>query len=39
VITEIHVEGVASFKGLISLHTDKKINLIYGLNRLRRVMR
>lgn len=31
-ITEIHMEGVASFKGPTSLHTDKKVNLIYGLN-------
>lgn len=31
-ITEIHMEGVTSFKGLATLHTDKKINLIYGLN-------
>lgn len=31
-ITEIHMEAVASFKGSSSLYTDKKINLIYGLN-------
>lgn len=31
-ITDIHMEGVASFKGSSSLYTDKKINLIYGLN-------
>lgn len=31
-ITEIHMESVASFKQAASLVTDKKINLIYGLN-------
>lgn len=31
-ITEIHMEAVASFKQATSLVTDKKINLIYGLN-------
>ncbi|MDN3524674.1 AAA family ATPase [Halomonas sabkhae] len=31
-ITEIHIEAVASFKHAASLLTDKKINLIYGLN-------
>lgn len=31
-ITEIHMDGVASFKQAASLVTDKKINLIYGLN-------
>jgi len=31
-ITEIHMEAVASFKHATSLLTDKKINLIYGLN-------
>jgi wobble nucleotide-excising tRNase len=32
VITEINLEGVASFKSKATLTTDKKINLIYGLN-------
>jgi wobble nucleotide-excising tRNase len=32
VITEIHMDAVASFKQASSLATDKKINLIYGLN-------
>jgi len=32
VITEIHMDAVASFKQATSLVTDKKINLIYGLN-------
>jgi len=32
VITEIHMDAVASFKKATSLVTDKKINLIYGLN-------
>lgn len=31
-ITEIHMDAVASFKQASSLKTDKKINLIYGLN-------
>lgn len=31
-ITEIHMDGVASYKSKTSLATDKKINLIYGLN-------
>lgn len=31
-ITDIHMEAVASFKRATSLLTDKKINLIYGLN-------
>lgn len=31
-ITEIHMDAVASFKQATSLFTDKKINLIYGLN-------
>lgn len=31
-ITEIHMDGVASFKQTTSLITDKKINIIYGLN-------
>lgn len=31
-ITEIHMDAVASFKQSTSLVTDKKINLIYGLN-------
>lgn len=31
-ITEIHMDAVASFKQATSLVTDKKINLIYGLN-------
>jgi wobble nucleotide-excising tRNase len=30
--TEIQMGSVASFKGVTSLETDKKINLIYGLN-------
>ncbi|PHR68208.1 MAG: hypothetical protein COA55_03035 [Alcanivorax sp.] len=32
VITEIRMDSVASFKQATSLVTDKKINLIYGLN-------
>jgi DNA repair exonuclease SbcCD ATPase subunit len=32
VISEIHMDAVASFKQSTSLVTDKKINLIYGLN-------
>ena len=31
-ITEIHMDAVASFKHATSLVTDKKVNLIYGLN-------
>ncbi len=31
-ITEIHMDAVASFKHATSLVTDKKINLVYGLN-------
>lgn len=31
-ITEIHMDAVASFKNAASLVTDRKINLIYGLN-------
>lgn len=31
-ITEINIEDVASYKGQASIHTDKKINLMYGLN-------
>lgn len=31
-ITEIHMENVASFKQATSLQTDKRINLVYGLN-------
>lgn len=32
VITTINMESVASYKAQTSLQTDKKINLIYGLN-------
>jgi wobble nucleotide-excising tRNase len=32
VITEIRMAAVASYKGAASLQTDKKVNLIYGLN-------
>jgi len=32
VISEIHMDAVASFKQSTALVTDKKINLIYGLN-------
>jgi Cdc6-like AAA superfamily ATPase len=32
VITEIQMNSVASFKSPAALTTDKKINLIYGLN-------
>jgi DNA repair exonuclease SbcCD ATPase subunit len=32
VITEIHMDAVASFKQVASLVTDKKISLVYGLN-------
>lgn len=31
-ITQIHMDAVASFKQATSLETDKKINLVYGLN-------
>lgn len=31
-ISEIHMDAVASFKHTTSLVTDKKINLVYGLN-------
>ncbi|MCL1052223.1 AAA family ATPase, partial [Shewanella abyssi] len=31
-ITEINLEGVASYKSKSTLTTDKKVNLIYGLN-------
>ncbi|RZT89665.1 wobble nucleotide-excising tRNase [Azospira oryzae] len=31
-ITEIRMDAVASFKHATSLETDKKINLVYGLN-------
>ncbi len=31
-ITKINLKNVASYKGLTSLETDKKVNLIYGLN-------
>ena len=31
-ITEIRMEGVASYKAEASLLTDRKVNLIYGLN-------
>jgi wobble nucleotide-excising tRNase len=31
-ITKINLNNVASYKGLTSLETDKKVNLIYGLN-------
>lgn len=31
-LNTIHMEGVASFKQPVSLNTDKRINLIYGLN-------
>lgn len=31
-ITEIKMEGVATYKAPTSLKTDKKVNLIYGLN-------
>lgn len=31
-ITQIHMNAVASFKQATSLETDKKINLVYGLN-------
>jgi len=31
-LTEIKIDAVASFKRIASLKTDKKINLIYGLN-------
>lgn len=32
VITEITLDGVASYKKKATLTTDKKINIIYGLN-------
>ncbi|CAI1569909.1 Uncharacterized protein conserved in bacteria [Serratia liquefaciens] len=31
-ITEIALDGVASYKTKVSLKTDKKVNIIYGLN-------
>ncbi|MFG6079022.1 AAA family ATPase, partial [Erwinia sp. OPT-41] len=31
-ITKIHLNNVASYKSQITLETDKKVNLIYGLN-------
>lgn len=31
-LTNIHMQQVASFRELTSLNTDRKINLIYGLN-------
>lgn len=31
-INEIHMDAVASFKQVTSLTTDKRINLVYGLN-------
>ncbi len=31
-ITKIGLNGVASYKSLSTLETDKKVNLIYGLN-------
>ena len=31
-ITKIEMGGVASYKGATSLETDKRINLVYGLN-------
>ena len=31
-ITKINLNNVASYKRLTSLETDKKVNLIYGLN-------
>ena len=31
-ITKIKMNNVASYKNLISLETDKKVNLLYGLN-------
>lgn len=31
-ITKISLNGVASYRSLVSLETDKKVNIIYGLN-------
>lgn len=31
-ITKIKMNNVASYKNLTSLETDKKVNLLYGLN-------
>lgn len=31
-ITKITMDKVASYKSPVSLETDKKVNLIYGLN-------
>ena len=31
-ITKINLNNVASYKSLTALETDKKVNLIYGLN-------
>lgn len=31
-ITKINLNGVASYRALVTLETDKKINIIYGLN-------
>lgn len=31
-ISQINFESVASYRGKTSLNTDKKVNIIYGLN-------
>ncbi|MCP1313701.1 MULTISPECIES: AAA family ATPase [unclassified Halomonas] len=31
-ISEIRIQGVASYQSLVTLETDKKVNIIYGLN-------
>ncbi len=31
-LTKIQINGVATFKSQTTLETDKKVNLIYGLN-------
>jgi AAA15 family ATPase/GTPase len=31
-ISKIQMQGVASFQSLVTLETDKKVNIIYGLN-------
>ncbi|MDL2196276.1 AAA family ATPase [Shewanella algae] len=31
-ITKINLNGVASYRSLVTLETDKKVNIIYGLN-------
>ncbi|MFA0465940.1 AAA family ATPase, partial [Vibrio breoganii] len=31
-ITEITLDGVASYKKKVTLTTDRKVNIIYGLN-------